>query len=253
MREQRMWCMKEWSLMKLSVPREKTFSWQTRCRQQCGKCEFCYQCAPELIRDRFIVGINDRTLMMKPQNDSRRPFHVLYKRQVAAMLDNRKSLLITFLAIHKLAILDGHFLDDRKSLSIAFLAISDQYAIFILKNHKMAAGGHFGWPKITFDRIARHFRKIRKIFLFWKLFTKWPPAPILDYRKSLSIAFLAILPKSIWTSIVGQWLHHICSSSVHFWLSYAVHKLVHHIFTKWTLAAILVFPIISKIDRVLPL
>ena len=57
MREKRMWCMKEWSLIKWSVPREraKTFSWQTRCRQQGGKCEFCDQCTPELIRDRFIV------------------------------------------------------------------------------------------------------------------------------------------------------------------------------------------------------
>ena len=32
-----------------------------------------------------------------------------------------------------------------------------------------------------------------------------------------------------------------------------MHKLFHHIFTKWPLAAILVFPICSKIDRVLPL
>ena len=31
--------------------------------------------------------------------------------------------------------------------------------------HKMAAGGHFGWPKITFDRISRHFWSIRNFFL----------------------------------------------------------------------------------------
>ena len=61
-------------LMKLSVPREKTFCWQTRCRQQGGKCEFCDQCTPELIRDRFIVGINDITLITKPQHGSQRPF-----------------------------------------------------------------------------------------------------------------------------------------------------------------------------------
>ena len=42
MREQRMWCMKEWSLIKLSVPGEKTCSWQTRCRQQGGKCELLW-------------------------------------------------------------------------------------------------------------------------------------------------------------------------------------------------------------------
>ena len=37
--------------------------------------------------------------------------------------------------------------------------------------HKMAAGGHFGWPKITFDRISRHFRSIHNFF-FWFLFFK---------------------------------------------------------------------------------
>ena len=49
----------------------------------------------------------------------------------------------------------GHFgspiwaiLDDRKSLSIAFLAISDQYTTFFLFEifYKMAASGHFGSP-----------------------------------------------------------------------------------------------------------
>ena len=40
----------------------------------------------------------------------------------------------------------------------------------------MAAGGHFGWPKITFDRISRHFRSIRN----FNFFSKWPPAAILE-------------------------------------------------------------------------
>ena len=100
---------------------------------------------------------------------------------------------------------NGCILDYRKSLSIAFLAISDQYAIFFSQNgnmqqffflngrrrpfwksdlghfgwpkitfHKMAirkyyyyyffnmvVGGHFGWAKITFNCISRHFRSIR--------------------------------------------------------------------------------------------
>ena len=72
--------------------------------------------------------------------------------------------------------LPAAILDDEKSISIAFLAISDQYTTFFF--HKMAAGGHFGWPKITFDHISRHFRSIRNFYLF---FTKW-----------LLIAFLAI-------------------------------------------------------------
>ena len=37
-------------------------------------------------------------------------------------------------------------LDDRKSLSIAFLAISDQYATLFFIFFKMAASGHFGSP-----------------------------------------------------------------------------------------------------------
>ena len=69
-------------------------------------------------------------------------------------------------------------LDDRKSLSIAFLAFSDQYATFILF---VAAGGYFGGPKITFDRISHHFRSIHNFFCF-KYFSKWPPAAILEVR-----------------------------------------------------------------------
>ena len=41
---------------------EQINSWQTRCRQQGAKCEYCDNCTPELIRDRFIIGINDKTL-----------------------------------------------------------------------------------------------------------------------------------------------------------------------------------------------
>ena len=41
---------------------EQINSWQTRCRQQGVKCEYCDNCTPELIRDRFIIGINDKTL-----------------------------------------------------------------------------------------------------------------------------------------------------------------------------------------------
>ena len=110
-------------------------------------------------------------------------------------------------------------LDDRKSISMAFLDISDRYAtlIFFSQNgwrrpfwmtdynlrshfspfqintpllyffHKIAAGGHLGWPKITFDYISRHFRSICNFF-----FTKWLAAGILDDRISFSIAFITI-------------------------------------------------------------
>ena len=42
---------------------EDIHSWQTRRRQQGGKYEYCDHCTIEFIRDRFIVGINDITLM----------------------------------------------------------------------------------------------------------------------------------------------------------------------------------------------
>ena len=98
--------------------------------------------------------------------------------------------------------------------------------------HKMAAGGHFGWPKITFDRISRHFRSILFFYFFWFLilddrkslsitflaisdqyailiffliFTKWLPAAILDDRKSPSIAFLAISDQYA-TFLFTKWL-----------------------------------------------
>ena len=33
--------------------------------------------------------------------------------------------------------------------------------------NKMAAGGHFGCPNFTFDRISGHFRSIRNFIFFW--------------------------------------------------------------------------------------
>ena len=59
----------------------------------------------------------------------------------------------------------------------------------------MAAVGHFGCSKITFDLISIHFTSIRNFF-FLKLLTKWLTSPILDDRISLSIAFLAISDRS---------------------------------------------------------
>ena len=49
-------------------------------------------------------------------------------------------------------------LDNRNSLSIVFLAISYRYATFFF--YKMATGRHFGWQKITFDCISCHFISI---------------------------------------------------------------------------------------------
>ena len=61
-------------------------------------------------------------------------------------------------------------LDVRNSLSIAFLATSDRYAtlIFLEIIDKMAAVGHIGCPKFTFDRISGHFRSIQNFIGFFR-------------------------------------------------------------------------------------
>ena len=59
-------------------------------------------------------------------------------------------------------------LDDRKSLSIAFLAISDQYANFnIFFFTKWLPAAILDDRKITFDRISRHFRSIRNFYFLF--------------------------------------------------------------------------------------
>ena len=53
--------------------------------------------------------------------------------------------------------------------------------------HKMATGGHFGWSKITFDRICRHFKSIHNFFFLY-FFSKWPPKTIGFFHYVLSMA-----------------------------------------------------------------
>ena len=75
--------------------------------------------------------------------------------------------------------------------------------------HKMAAVGHFGCPKFTLDRISGHFRSIGHFgfpkftfdrnsghFRSIQNFIGFFSVVILDVRKSLSIAFLAISDRS---------------------------------------------------------
>ena len=122
--------------------------------------------------------------------------------------------------------LPSAILDVRNSLWITFLAILDQYRFFLIFYffYKMAAGGHFGCPKITFDLISGHFRSIHnfnlfwnfwqngcrqpfwmsefhfrshfwpfqidmQLYFFWKFLTKWLTSAILDVRNSSSITF----------------------------------------------------------------
>ena len=42
--------------------------WEVKCRDQGTKCEYCVLCIPQLISDRFIMGIGDDILMSKLVN-----------------------------------------------------------------------------------------------------------------------------------------------------------------------------------------
>ena len=70
-------------------------------------------------------------------------------------------------------------LDARKSLSISFLAISDRYATLFLFEifDKMAAVGHFECSKFTLDHISGHFRSIQIFYFFLNFLQngcRWP-------------------------------------------------------------------------------
>ena len=75
--------------------------------------------------------------------------------------------------------------------------------------YKMVSGAHFGCPKFTFDRISDQYTTliVFEIFIFVN-FTKWLPAAILDVRKSLSVAFLAISDQyaTFFNFIFTKWL-----------------------------------------------
>ena len=72
---------------------------------------------------------------------------------------------------------------------------TELYLVFKIFD-KMAAGGHFGCPQITFDRISGHFISIRNFFFFEFFLTKWPPVAILD-GTTMSIIELV---RDIWKS-----------------------------------------------------
>ena len=103
-------------------------------------------------------------------------------------------------------------LDDRKSRSIAFLDISDQYTVFlinvftkwppasILDDRKSLSITYFFSSQngcrrpfwMTENHFRLHFSPFEINAQLFFFFTKWLSAVILDYRKSLSIAFFAI-------------------------------------------------------------
>ena len=119
-----------------------------------------------------------------------------------AILHVRNSLLIVFLAISDqyaiLFFINLYFLwfflqnGHRRPFWMSEIHFRAQFWPFQINTqlflcdffYKMAAGGHFRCPKITFGRISDHFRSIRNFF--FNYFTKWLPSAILD-RTTMSI------------------------------------------------------------------
>ena len=102
------------------------------------------------------------------QNDRRCPFWMIENHFLSHLSPFQINAQLFFTKWPPAAILV-----DRISLSIALLTISDKYAAFLFSSffYKMAASGHIGWPKITFDRISRHSRSILR-FSFLIFFSK---------------------------------------------------------------------------------
>ena len=96
------------------------------------------------------------------QNGCRRPFW-MSKITFGRISGHFRSIQICYFFLFFTKWLPVAILDVRKSLSISFLAISDRYAtlIFFEIFDKMTAIAHFGCPKFTLDHISGHFRSIQ--------------------------------------------------------------------------------------------
>ena len=163
----------------------------------------------------FLAILDQYATLIFSQNGCRRPFwmtenhfrshfspfqintqllFVLFTKWLqAAILDDRESLLITFLTISDQYAtfffkftkwLPAAILDDRKLLSNAFLAISDECTTFfcLIFFFKMAAGGHFGSPICAKNNRVLPLCVINGYANFFEHFyTKWPPEAILFF------------------------------------------------------------------------
>ena len=113
------------------------------------------------------------------QNGRRRPFWISEINFWSHFWPFQIDMQLYFLEIsHKMAAV-GHFgcpkcTFDR--ISGHFRSILNLFFLEIFD--KMAAVGHIGCSKFTFDRISGHFRSIRYLYFFGNFFTKWPPAEI---------------------------------------------------------------------------
>ena len=167
-------------------------------------------------------------------------------------MDDRKSLLMAFLAISDQYVNYYYFfltkwaaiLDHRKSLSITFLfQINTQlfWGIFFQNGRRWPFWkshlGHFGSPKITFDRISRHFRSIRNLNLFG--FSRWPPAAILEVpicTKNYRVLPLCVINGYAQYEFIGEFMTKLEQAQA-FWAFY----------TKWPPEAVLFFQLMPKI------
>ena len=83
-------------------------------------------------------------------------FKILLKWPLSAILDVRKSLLITFLAIS-----DRYgTLFFRRPFWMSANHFRSHFWPFQIDTELFCFGGHFGCPQITFYRISGHFRSI---------------------------------------------------------------------------------------------
>ena len=146
---------------------------------------------PPILDDRkslsiaFLV-ISDQYATFYSQNGCRRPFWMTENHSRSHFSPFQINTQLLFFFFTKW--LPAAILDDRKSLSIAFLAISDQYATFNFFSQNGCRRPFW----MTENHFRSHFSpfQINTQLLFF--FTKWLPVAILDDRKSLWIAFLAI-------------------------------------------------------------
>ena len=85
---------------------------------------------------------------------------------------------------------------------------------------KMAAGSHFGCPKIIFDRISYHFRSITQFFIFVNFFSQnghWRPFWISGHFRSITNFFLNVWQngrcRPFWMSDI-HFRSHFCSFQI---------------------------------------
>ena len=121
-------------------------------------------------------------------------------------------------------------LDIQKSL----LTISDQYHNFYFCDlfYKMAAGGHFGCPKLIFDGISGHFRSIGNCF-FFKFLQNGRRRPFwmseIHVRSHLWAFQIDMQLKFVWIFLTNRlpstfWMSEIHFRS-HFWPFRSIHNL----------------------------